>query len=319
MTAFRQTSTIFTPPVHGEGAESLNQKTDPLKAAGGDPYKADLAQQEARRKTLRTLNAVKIVAPIISALMCRPGVDAEGGELTVGFRQLIKETSDMSEYVCANMGIDPKEEKNYWLRNVFERLFAELYGEQWELYGKTSPDFIRECVKLTMEKTDLVGDYKNDIDLMTPEITIRVALFKSVVPVIQEAKTSFHLFRDVPGDIEHIANKIKTATDAAVESLADDITSPADRAALFSIVSHEAGKIYAISWKAEAKRVLEICKDLGEEKVKEWVSRNPGGLPLTKVDYHFDEYVEKLKTIAERLIPTKKGPIEKRLKTAPSA
>lgn len=318
MTAFRQISTSQN-TVNDGGAEILNQKIDPIKAANGDPFKADLIKQEARRKVLRTLNAIKIVAPIVSALMCRPGVDAKSGELTGGFRHLIKETSDMSEYVCSSMGVDPKEEKNYWLRNVFERLFADMFGEQWGKFGKTSPEFIRECVTLAMEKTELVGDYNNDIDLMTPEMTIRIALFKSIVPVIEEAKNSFDLFRDVKNDIEHIANKIKSATDSTVEALADNCASPADRAALFSIVSHEAGKIYAISWKAEATRVLEICKDLGEDKLKEWVARNPGGLPLNKVDHHFDEYVEKLKIITERLIPSKKGPIEKRLKTAPTS
>lgn len=296
--------------------EILNPKKNVKEESGSDYKKEEIIIENARKKTLKTLNAIKIVAPIISALMERPGVDAEGEDLSEGFRSLIKETSSLSEQICQSLNLDPNNEKNFWVRNVLERLFADFYKQQWSVSGKLDSVFLKDCINKIISDDVLLEKIatENNIEKVMPESIVKLALIKSVVPILKEVN-NFDLYRtNFESDLDEIMDKLYNSTVKALDKIADDFSGPTDKADLFNLILQEASNVYALSWKAEAKRIKEISANFSSEQLRKHLSKYPDGLPLEKVDYNFDKYFNKMILISERLVPSKKGNIEKRLK-----
>jgi len=294
----------------------LQQQTPIESLAGGDVQKAELIKENERRKILRTMNAFKIIHPIISALMERPGVDAEAEDLSANFRTLIKETSGLSEKICYSLGVDPTDDKNFWIRNVFERIFADYLKEQWLRDGKLNVNFIENCIEQAIKIENVSTE--NNFEEMSPIVSSKMSLIKALIPVVKEVE-NFDLFRGnvfVEKDLEGIGEKLKEASLSAVTKLTDEYNSTKDKTSLFNLVLQEAGEIYAIAWRSESKRVIELMSSYGEDEVNKQLQKYPDGLPLDKVNHDFNKYFNKLVAITEKLVPSKKGTIEKRLRVA---
>lgn len=296
--------------------EFLKPKKDVVKDSMNDPYKEEVTIKTAYHITLKTLNALKIVSPIIAALMQRPGVDAPNEEMSSSFRKLIQETSDISAKFCERLEVDPEKQKNYWIRNVLEKHFAKLFKEQWVTKGdidvKSLEVFIDEVIKISdrfEEKTEFT-----DFDEIT---TVRLGMVKAMTKVLNEAQTNFNLYRNLEEDIEPIMEKLYNLSVSTVDKLADDYAQPKDKAKLFDMVIQEAGELYAGSWRAEAKRTQEIIKNTPKEKLEKVLEKykSNGGLPLDKVNHDFDKYFNKMVVITEKLIFSQQGTLQKRLKT----
>lgn len=294
----------------------LNPKKDVTKDSMNDPYKEEVTIKTAYHITLKTLNALKIVSPIIAALMQRPGVDAPNEEMSNSFRRLIQETSDISAKFCEKLEVDPEKQKNYWIRNVLEKHFAKLFKDQWVTKGdidvKSLEMFVDEIIKVGdrfEEKTEYT-----DFDEIT---TVRLGMVKAMTKVLNEAQTNFDLYRNLEEDIEPIMEKLYNLTVGTVDKLSDDYAQPKDKAKLFDMIIQEAGELYAGAWRAEAKRTQEIIKNTPKEKLDKVLEKykSIGGLPLDKVNHDFDKYFNKMVVITEKLIFSQQGTLQKRLKT----
>jgi hypothetical protein len=299
----------------GDGLKFLNPTKDARKDSFNDPYQEEMTKKAAYQYTLKTLNALKIVSPIITALMERPGVDAPNDEMSESFRNLIKEISSASNAVCEKIGIDPNKEKNYWVRNVLEKSFAEILKEQWTNNGETSTDKIIALVDHIVKFSETVSE-KGQYDEVPDESLVKMANIRAMLPILNEAQTNFDLYRDLESDIEPIMTKLFGASAQAVEKLADNYASSSDRSKLFFMVMQEAGKLYASSWHSEGQRVKDIMNAYSPEKLEKALERykSSGGLPLDKIDHDFDKYFSKMLVITEKLVSSQKSGLDKKLK-----
>lgn len=295
--------------------EFLKPAKNAAKDFSSDPYSAELTQKSAFQYTLKTLNALKIVSPLISALMVRPGVDAPNDQISDSFKYLIKEISTGSEAICDKMNVDPTKEKNFWIRNVIEKNLADIIHDQWIKEGKVNISTIVESMATVVEFSENVAE-KNIYDEFPEKELLSMACMKSMMPVINEAHNNFSLYRDMEKDIDPIMTKLFETSAKAVDKIADDYADSKDRAKLFSMIIQEAGTLYASSWHAEGKRISEIMEKMPKERYEEALEKHKqkGGLPLAKVESDFDKYFTKMLAVTQKLVVSQKSGLDKKLK-----
>lgn len=288
---------------------------DAKKDSLNDPYGEELTKKAAYQYTMKTLNAIKIVSPIITALMSKPGIDATNEELLESFRELIKDITEISTLVCEKIGVDPNKEKNYWIRNVLEKSFAEFKKDQW-VANKTIDNqkialLIDEVVKFSQTTVE-----KWDYEESDPISALHLANFRAIIPVISEAKNNFDLYRNFEDDIEPIMKKLYEAASEAVSKLADSYASIEDRSRLFSVLIQEAGVLYSNCWHAEGVRVEKIMNSYAPEKLEKALEKHKssGGLPLHKIEQDFDKYFNKMLMVSQKLVASQKSGLDKKLK-----
>lgn len=291
----------------------LEPKKDVKKDSMNDPYRAEVTQKSAYQYTLKTLNALKIVSPIISALMERPGVDASNETLSENFKQLITETSSISESICQKLNIDPNKERNFWIRNVLEKSVSEILYHQWTTHGKADLKSLNLLIDDVIKFSDTTSE-KAQYDEISEESLVKLAGIRAMLPILKEAQDN-NLYRSLESDIEPIMTKLFDESKKAVIGLADDYANEKDRSKLFYMIMQEAGNLYASSWRAEANRINKIMETYPPEKLQTTLNKykTSGGLPLTKIDSDFSKYFEKMMVITEKLVLSQKGNISKRL------
>ncbi len=295
-----------------DAVDFLQPKKDHIKDSMNDPYRAQLIQKNAYQYTMKTLNALKIVSPIISGLMQNPGLDATNTELSNNFKLLITEISNISEKVCEKLEIDPTKEQNFWIRNVLERCFSEIIHYQWVKFGKVDIEPLVELINHVIEKEDVAEKF--EYAEISENSLVKLATIKSMIPILKEGLEN-PLYRNLDDDIEHIMSKLYESSKNSVIKICDDYADQKDKAKLFYLIMQEAGKLYAISWKMEAARVNQIMNDYPPEKLNDVLTKykESGGLPLTKIENDFDKYFEKMMVITDKLISSSQGNIKKRL------
>jgi len=198
---------------------------------------------------------------------------------------------------------------------VLEKRFAEVLHDQWISTGTTNIESLTKLLDQVLEMTPTTSEMTYYDEFSDP-LTVKLAVFKSMVPIITEAKTNFDLYRNLEEDIEPIMKKLFDVSSNGVEKLADDYADSGMRGKLFSILIQEAGALYTASWKAETKNIKEIMSQSPPEKINKHIEnyKAKGGLPLNRIDHDFEKYFNKMITITERLVKSQKGTIEKRLK-----
>lgn len=298
-----------------ENLDFLTPAKDANKEMLNDPYGAEMTQKSAHQYTLKTLNALGIVSRIVCALMEKPGVDAPSEEMTGSFRHLIQETSTVAQNFCEKMGIDPTKEKNFWVRNVLERNFAEILKTQWINHGKTNIEQLNDLVDDILKVAQTTSENSPYEDISDKE-SISLNVIKAQLIVLSEIKSGFDLYRNTEEDLEPIAKKLFDTSAEAVKKLASEYATEESRAKLFNMVIQQAATLYSIAWKSETQRVDSVMKQYPPEKLQKVVEKykNSGGFPLNRVDYDFEKYFAKMIVITEKLVKSQKGTLEKRLK-----
>jgi hypothetical protein len=289
----------------------------PTRERLNDPQKAEKIEDEARRKTLRTLNALRVVGPLIEAIMERPGPFASDEEISQAFRELVGSTSAFSERVAGKMGVDPADPKNFWVRNVLERVFAEALKEQWAKRKTASLDALEGPINALLEMEWASGE--RQFDSLAPDLAVKAALIRAGAPILMKAQTGFDFFRDMNKEIEPIMQRLMGAAAQATLSLSDEAASERDRASLFSVLISEAGSLYATSWWILGKKAVEDLARVSDAELKGILKEYPEGLPLEKVNAAFDKNFGRLVSVANKLVPPRPGVIASRLSAANKA
>lgn len=296
-----------------EENDFLTPTADAKKDSQNDPYREEVTYKTAFQTTMKTLNALKIVSPIISALMQRPGVEAKNEDLSESFRTLISEISGLAEIVCKQLNVDPTKEKNFWIRNVLERNFSQVLGEQWVCNGKVDVVPIKEMIESVIEFSENVAE-KEKYNEISDIHLVKLAGITAMLPILKEA-TNFNLYRNFENDIEGIMLKLKNKAVEATKELADPYANSDERSKLYYLLLKEAGEMYAISWKIETQRIHNIMNSFSEDKLRSSITqyKENGGFPLNKIDAEFDKYFSKVVTISQKLVASQTGSIKNRL------
>jgi len=294
-----------------EGPLGFLAPATPAREREADPQKAERKEDEARRKTLRTLNALRVVGPLIAAVMERPGPLASDEEINAAFRELVSSTSAFSERVAGKMGVDPADPKNFWVRNVLERVFSEALKEQWSKRKSASLDALEGPINALLQMEWSTGD--RQFDSLSPDLAVKAALIRAGAPILMKAQTGFDFFRNMDKEIEPIMQRLMGAAAKATLDLSDDAASERDRASLFSVLIAEAGTLYATSWWMLGKKAVEDLERVSDAELKSILKEYPDGLPLEKVNSAFDKNFNRLVSVANKLVPPRAGVMSSRI------
>jgi hypothetical protein len=213
-----------------------------------DPSKAERVSDEARKKTMRTLNAIKIVAPVLSAVTERHGASGSEDESLATFRRLVSQASDMSEYVIRELGEDPESQGSFWLRNMLERTFCEILKDQVQRGKEGSLKSLQPILREIAQMQWASGDGKVEFETWGADTTVRAALLKATAPVMIKASV-FDFFRtDMARDMEDVMRVLMGAASRATLAISDSGASEKEKASLFAVLVGEAGVLYASAW-----------------------------------------------------------------------
>lgn len=295
------------------------QKKAPSNSVAHDPAKGEKIADEARRKTLRTLNAIKIVAPVLAAVTEKHGGGGSEDEAVATFRRLVSQASDMSEFVVKELGEDPASPSSYWLRNMLERTFCEMLKDQVQR-GKEGSLKLVQPILSRMTKMDWPeSDGAQEFERWGSDTTVRVALLKATAPVMIKS-ASFDFFRtDLAKDFEEIMMLLMGAASRATLAMADPAANEKERASLFSVLVGEAGNLYASAWTVCGKQIVANLSSLNDKELAALLAQHPAGLPLNKVNELFEKNFGRLVALSTKLVPQKPGKIEARMKTPEKA
>ena len=302
-----------------EGLEFLAEAGGPQGGAV-DWAKADKTSQDARRNALRAMNAIRIVGPLLAALLENPGPDASPEESYKGFSSMVESASSYSEKVARKLGIDPSSPQNFWIRNVLERAFAEVLKEQWSKKKGADLSYldgaIDRLVEVELPKWDEPEGGAGKPEDLPIETHIRASLAQAAAPVLMRAELGFDFFRDMDKEIEPIMRRLLAAASQGTLALADKACSERDRANLFGVLVSEAGQLYANSWRAAGKKAVESLSKLSDADLKEMLKGHPEGLALDSVNEMFEKNYARLVSVAVKLVPPQAGKIGERIKAS---
>ncbi len=295
-----------TPP---SAIEELNAPS--TQAPNFDPSQQHSMQENAKKKTLRTLNAIKIVSPILEAIMINPGADSDASSQTKTFKELVNTTSSLSSKTCLMLGLDPEEDNNRWIRNVFERLFAQLIKSQWVENNKINVSNIENLIQTILDhETVVLSEYKAmNLDM---DSDVRIHLIKSMLPVLTQP--AFKLNRNIEEDIEHIMTLILQTARENLSQIIDPNADAKQKADILKLLIVEGGQLYAAAWRTYSVFAENAVKKMTPEEKEKLNKKYPKGFPITSVDEEFKTYFNKLLLVTQKLIPSKSGNIENRMK-----
>lgn len=307
----------FNPPIEKKSVATASvdlpfQVSGPV--ASGDPAKSDKLFADARKKTMRTLNAIKIVAPILSTLSSK---GSGGEEDSVGlFKRLVGQSSEMSELVVRQLGEDPLLPENFWLRNMLERVFCEVLRDQ-VLRGDSGSLKSIEPVIRAIGDMDWasVSEDGGVYEAWATDTTVKVALIRAAAPILAKS-SAFNFFRtNMDEDMDAILKLLMSSAGRATDSMVDPAAGEKERASLFSVLVVEAGNLYSSAWHACGKQVVATLSNLTDKQLQALLRDNPSGLSLDAVGEMFEKNFSRLVYLSSKLVPQKAGKIDARLRT----
>lgn len=283
---------------------------------GSDFNQGDLHENHeeiSRKKMLRVMNAIKIVSPIIQALLIESGLDKSDKAMTENFLDFVKASSDLSHKTCLKLNINPNLETNFWIRNVLEKLFSQFLKEQWIAHLKIDINQIEELIDIIVEQ-DLHYENPEFHKIEVNQISdLQTTLMRATINVLSKIKSTFDLKRDTKKDIEVIMTKILETSKKQLVELVDDNFTEEDKTNLLKLLILEAGELYSCSWSSYANFANNFYNNLKDTDKAKFDKKYPNGLPITQLENDFDDYFDKITIVAKKLLPQNNGPINKRI------
>lgn len=297
-----------------ESESSLSFMQPMVDLSSMDPAKADKAAADGRRATLRTLNAVKILGPVMAAVVERHAMSGGEEDAVGAFKAMVGQASEMSELVLRELGEDPMAPANFWLRNMLERAFCEILKDQVQRGREPTlrplEPLLRDVSRIQWQASESPAPFES----WAPDTSARVALVRAAAPIMARF-AGFNFFRtDLGADIEDIMRLLMGKAAAATVAMADPGASERDRASLFSVLVVEAGSLYASAWHSCGKQMVNNLESLNDVKLAALIAEDPRGLPLDKVNEVFEHNFARLTTLSAKLVPQAAGKIEARIK-----
>ena len=263
-------------------------------------------ENNAYQHTLKVINSIKILSPILSTIILQSNTENNNDKLSSDFKNLVLDISNIAEKTCQKLDIDTTKKNNFWIKNSLEVILSEIIKKQWDTQGHYDISNFIKFIDYTVEHSQNVDFNIFNLSLST-DIYLKTAAIKAMLPIISETNY-FDLYRNIESDIEVIMTTLFNSSKDATTKLADDYANENDRAKLFYMIIQEAGILYASCWKSESSRIKQIINQYSEEKLVNIIDKhkNNGGLPLDKVNSNFDKYFNKLIQTSDKLISLNK-------------
>lgn len=290
-------------PESDEEFDFLAPRKDVEKDTLNDVYERETLKKTSYQMTLKTLNALKIVSPIVQAII-ETQTNKEGEEERVStlFKDMVMKISESAVSACEAIGVDSKKEKNAWVRNVFERCIADFVKEQYLKHGNVDTKNVDIIISHLSEISNNYAE-KEPYEDLPAESLVSMATIRAMLPIVSESMNNFDFHRKLENDLENIVNFIGKECEKATEVLASDYASEKNRAQLYFLLMQEAGILYASCWKAESTRIRGILHNNPTEKVLQSFEKfkSTGGFPLSKIEQSFSIFFQRFVVISQKL------------------
>lgn len=298
-----------------EEIDFLSPRKDIKKDTRNDVYLEETLKKTSYQITLKTLNSLKIVSPIVSTII-QMSNKLDDAEITALFKSMVLEISESAVKACESIGVDPKKEKNAWVRNVFERSIADFTKTQYLTHGNVDTSKLQQIIAQLSEFSEHVAE-KEPFEEISAESLVSLATIKAMLPIVNESMNNFDFHRNLESSLEDIMMLIAKECEKGTKILASDYADEKSRAQLYYLLMQEAGVLYASCWRSEAKRVFNILENNPTERVIQSFEKfkNNGGFPLTKIEQDFVLFFQRFIEISKKLsVAERKANLATRIK-----
>lgn len=277
-----------------------------------DPRSAERIEDEARKKTLRALNALRIVGPLLAAIQERIP-DGSNDEVAREFMSMVEKTTLFSRKMSEHLGIDSEQPKNFWIRNVLERICAETIKERWLEKGDADVERLLDGAVRVCSAADNIDFGEKEIQALPVDETLRIALMKAMGLVLSRMECGFDFFRNMDSEAERVGALLMRKAAEGALVLSDPHAGERERASLFSVAVEEAARLYGAAWIATGRKACDSLAAMSDEKLNALLAKHKEGLPVTSVDESFRKNFERMISVTAKLIPPKSGGSAERL------
>lgn len=288
-------------PESGPNLSFLNpdrKALDELEAH--NPQGVALAQEDARVKALRVMNAVRTLGPAIGAALALGGEDEQQAQRFVETMGL---AHTLALDAASALDLDPTLNKNRWALNMLERVFVEgLTASMMQGRGPGHPG--TSLARIVMQAaTDRAMD-KPEYHPLPTHLNVSLALMQAMGPVMFEQQ-AFDFHRDRDEDLRSLAKLLMDKASEAVLELVDPLTREEDRATVFQVLVDEGGKALAGCWKLEGGKLQATLQQKSQLEIDKMLSARPNGFPLDTVLEQFEQQFRRLKILAAQQVHPK--------------
>lgn len=257
-----------------------------LKAAASEVNEQqDQRERAAKSDALvrRRLSALKALAPLMLALMKRPGYDAEDGELHAAVQLLRAETERASKDLLGVLGGD---DAPPWLAGSAATIVAEAVAAEWTsgarvldmspyqpIWGHLAES---EFTDYTVGLPDLGAS--KDGDMM-----LRLSLLKAMSQVVATTRRSY-LMRHEPEKLyPMLADAMLQVAKTNLPKLVDNETSEAARVMALQSLIGKCADVLCAHWDAVVRPTVQRLLAMDKKERLALYQKNPNGLPLDAI------------------------------------
>jgi hypothetical protein len=265
---------------------------DPIRLAEIEkrgPALMEHAEQAARTQLLRTMNAVRTLAPIMAAAVAQGGNDRDQA---VRFSQMLAKSSELATASATALGVDTSAPKNRWILNVLERGFSEVVAAD-PTHSPALSLATALAQSLPLQAVELPGI----IDLGEQSM-IRVSLFQGLLPLVT-AQQEFDFGRNKELDLTAARDLLFAEVSSTLEFLADPLAPSPERRTMFSLLCQEAGRALADAWRQEALKAKDVLAKKSAADILAWRTANPQGFPIESVYARFRQAMHRIRVLSK--------------------
>lgn len=279
-----------TPPAPAPAGIEGALAPDPVRSAeleARGPAAVEAAGAAAHVQSLRTMNAVRTLAPILAAAVAGGGDDREQA---ARFARLLAQSTELATQTLQALGYAPEAERNRWMINVLERGFAEVVATGVEI-GASLPALLAQA--LPERASDMLGTQE-----LGPDAAMAAALVQGLLPVIA-AQQQFDFFRNRDADLPALRELLLDEVAKTMEVLLPPMTGASERRTMLALLCQEGGRALADAWLREAERAREALSRKTRVEVSAWRNANPQGFPIDTVHARFREAMHRIRVLAK--------------------
>jgi hypothetical protein len=290
-----------TPAVSSKETEKSVLHSDRSGASKLSDTQVQKAEDNARVAALRTMNAVRMLGPVLSKVAAEGGSDEDQA---YRFSSLMEKTHGLAVDAALVLGFTPTDERDRWALNVLERTFADVLSKNLE--EPSGRQVVRSLAAAAKSRATDIPIYQD----IGEDVSLTMARIQAMGPVLR-AQAAFDFARPKDQTIAEVLGCLDDEVVKAMEALVEPLAGAPERRTLFSVLSQEGGELMAEAWHHEAAKAIAALRKKTLAEREAWKKANPQGLPIETVLARFRQQMGRLVKLTRQLRPSTKKPARK--------
>jgi hypothetical protein len=244
-----------------------------------DPGSLAQVEQLARSHALRTLNGLRVIAPVLrQAFESASTPEKQAANFTISMNR----ARAFALQGCQYLDLDSTLDKNRWAVAMFERAFIVAFAE-----GDVPENVAEALFKSALAQADPRGQDSIVPDRKEDSTVVRQALIAGLSQVVCE-QARFGFFRpDAGADIQLLGQLLVDSAEQVLDAHVLPMTADLERQSMLAALIEEGGRLMAQAWRLEAVKAQASMKSRTKDQMQRWATVNPHGLPLDHVMLSF--------------------------------